>query len=157
LQYSREPFSLPANVLIIGTMNTADRSIALVDLALRRRFYFMPFFPDTSPVEGLLSRWLAANAPEFAWLADVVDRANLKLGDRHAAIGPSHFMRTGLSDEWISLIWEHAVMPTLAEHFFGDESALEAYTLENLRSTPEQPHAAALDSGEDTDATPGAE
>ena len=105
----------------------------------------------------MLSRWLAANAPEFAWLAEVVDRANRQLADRHAAIGPSHFMRPDLSDEWISLIWEHAVMPTLAEHFFGDETALEAYTLESLRSTPENPQPTALDTGEETDASAGVE
>jgi 5-methylcytosine-specific restriction enzyme B len=53
LQYSDEPFSLPENLWIICTMNTADRSIALVDAALRSSFYFAPFFPDEPPGHGL--------------------------------------------------------------------------------------------------------
>ncbi len=102
LQYASaedDAFSLPENLYIIGTMNTADRSIALVDLALRRRFHFVEFHPDKAPVEGLLGRWLERNAPEMAWVADVMRRANGKLNDRQAAIGPSYFMKEDLDEE----------------------------------------------------------
>ena len=136
LQYSDEPFSLPGNLYIIGTMNTADRSIALVDLALRRRFYFVDFHPDEEPIKGLLRRWLKANASEeMAWVAEVVDRANDHLrDDRHAAIGPSYFMKEGgLSEADVPRIWKHSVLPYIEERLFGNTERLEAFDLDALR------------------------
>ena len=133
LLYSQQPFTLPKNLLIISTMNTADRSIALLDAALRRRFYFVPFFPDERPIEGLLRRWLQKNAPDLLWVADVVDLANRKLGDRHIAIGPSYFMDKDLTEEWVSLVWKHSIVPYLAEHFFGQEDRLGEFELSKLR------------------------
>ncbi len=93
LQYSDKLFSLPDNLYIIGTMNTADRSIALVDLALRRRFYFVEFHPDKDPIKGVLREWLDKKGLDgMVWVADVVDKVNELLSDdRHAAIGPSYF------------------------------------------------------------------
>ena len=134
LQYSSDEFSLPKNLWIIGTMNTADRSIALIDAALRRRFYFMPFFPDRPPIEGLLRRWLAKNKPDMLWVADVVDRANALLGDRHGAIGPSYFMKDDLDEQWVERIWKHAITPYLEEQFFGEEERLEEFSLKRLRA-----------------------
>ncbi len=133
LQYSGEPFRLPPNLWIVGTMNTADRSIAIVDLALRRRFYFVPFFPDEPPVEGLLRRWLERHHPWLMWVADAVDRANRRLEDRHTAIGPSYFLRPDLTAEWVDLIWEHAVLPYIAEQFPDDPAALQDFALARLR------------------------
>jgi 5-methylcytosine-specific restriction enzyme B len=66
LQYSAQPFELPKNLWIIGTMNTADRSIALVDAALRRRFYFQPFFPDRPPVGGCCDAGSRASILDWA-------------------------------------------------------------------------------------------
>jgi MoxR-like ATPase len=133
LPYSGDAFTLPPNLWLIGTMNTADRSIALVDLALRRRFYFVPFFPDEPPVEGLLRRWLERHHPALLWLSEVVDRANRRLKDRDTAIGPSYFLRDDLDEEWIGLIWQHAVLPYVAEQFPGEPEALADFDLGRLR------------------------
>jgi hypothetical protein len=132
LQYSDMPFTMPKNLWIIGTMNTADRSIALIDAALRRRFYFVPFFPDEPPVQGLLRRWLGRHRPDMLWVADRVDQANVLLGDQHAAIGPSHFMKHNLDDEWLRVIWQHSILPYVAEHFFGQEDRLAEFELDAL-------------------------
>ena len=136
LQYASaedEKFSLPKNLYIIGTMNTADRSIALVDLALRRRFHFVEFHPDKPPVEGLLGRWLERHAPDMKSVEDVVRRANEKLHDRQAAIGPSYFMREGLDEDKVRLIWEHNVVPYIEEHLYGETDRLDEFKLDRLR------------------------
>ena len=135
LQYSDQPFSLPGNLYIIGTMNTADRSIALVDLALLRRFYFVEFHSDKSPVNELLRKYLTENAPGMEWVADVVDRANAQLqDDRNAAIGPSYFMKPDLDDDAVKRIWEYNVLPYIEERLFGyDSNQLEDFALEKLR------------------------
>jgi MoxR-like ATPase len=133
LQYSEEEFRLPENLWIIGTMNTADRSIALIDAALRRRFYFVEFFPDAWPVKGLLRRWLEKVDTDMNWVADLVDRANAELANRHMAIGPSHFLKTGLTPELIELIWKHAIIPHIEEHFFGEPDRVKEFSLDRLR------------------------
>ena len=136
LQYSEEPFSLPSNLYIIGTMNTADRSIALVDLALRRRFYFVEFHPDDEPVKDVLRTWLNANVDGMEWVADVVDRANEKLrNDRHAAIGPSYFMKPALDETAVKRIWKHSVLPYIEERLFGNEDRIAEFNLDVLRGT----------------------
>ena len=134
LQYSEDPFSLPENLHIIGTMNTADRSIALVDLALRRRFYFVEFHPDRPPIRGLLRRYLGDKSPDMEWVADLIDRAKDELkDDRHAAIGPSYFLKENLDEEDVKRAWEHSVLPYIEERLFGfDSSRLDDFALEKL-------------------------
>lgn len=133
LQYSDDTFKLPGNLFIIGTMNTADRSIALFDAALRRRFHFHKFFPHLPPVQGLLERWLEKNHPDMKWVAEIVDRANGRLGDRDLAIGPSHFMKENLNDELVERIWDRSVIPYLEDYFFDNPERVADFSLEKLR------------------------
>ena len=135
LQYSSDRFSLPENLWFIGTMNTTDRSIALVDAALRRRFYFFGFFPDEPPVRGLLSRWLEVNQPDAVWVAGLVELANRKLEDRHLGIGPSYFLNKSqpLSEDRVRFIWEQAVIPYIEDQCFGDENRLKEFVYDRLR------------------------
>ena len=158
LQYSNVPFQLPKNLCFIGTMNTADSSIALVDAALRRRFYFFGLYPDEPPVEGLLSRWLARENIDAPWVADLVDAANRKLNDRHLGIGPSHFMKNDppLDAARVRFIWEQAVIPYIEEQCFGNEARLKEFGYDQLVS--ELGNSALVDNGADDQpegATPG--
>jgi 5-methylcytosine-specific restriction protein B len=133
-----EPFSLPTNLWIIGTMNTADRSIALVDAALRRRFQFVPFVLDEradNPIAGLLRRWLRANS-EPEWVADLVDQVNqelvMSLGMGDLALGPSYFMVQGLSDARLRRIWRYRIEPLIEDIFFGEPEKSEPFRFDNI-------------------------
>lgn len=122
---SAEPFSLPKNIYVIGTMNTADRSIALVDAALRRRFAFLPLHPSAEPTRGVLRRWLAAKGYN-TWLADLHDELNARIADNDFKVGPSYFMRerviSDVTDKALELMWRTDILPLLEEHHFGDRS-----------------------------------
>ena len=128
-----EGFSLPSNLWFVCTMNTADRSIALMDAALRRRFYFAPFFPNEPPIKGLLRRWLAHHGQDTL-AADLVDEANKEL-DRDSGIGPSHFMVEAqrLDENRVRRIWNRAVIPYVEEQCFGDADKLAKFKFERLK------------------------
>jgi 5-methylcytosine-specific restriction protein B len=133
-----EPFSLPANLWLIGTMNTADRSIALVDAALRRRFQFVPFALDEradNPIAGLLRRWLRANS-EPEWIADLVDQVNQQLitalGMGDLALGPSYFMVQDLDEARLRRIWRYRIEPLIEDIFFGEPERAEPFRFENV-------------------------
>lgn len=140
LLYSREEFRLPSNLRIIGTMNTADRSIALLDAALRRRFYFVAFRPDRLPVSQVLDTYLTREHPTLMWVSAAVRRANALL-DPSAAIGPSHFMRRDLDEGVVQRVWEHSVLPTLEDHLYGQEHRLADFDLDRLRAEVDEPGA----------------
>jgi len=133
-----EPFELPPNLWFIGTMNTADRSIALVDAALRRRFHFVPFFPDDGAMAGLLGRWLDRHVPAMAWVARLVDEVNAELvaelGGPHLQIGPSHFMKPGLDEAMLRRVWKYNVYPYIEDQLFGEPAKSARFTLAQVRA-----------------------
>lgn len=136
LLYSAEEteFTLPPNVFFIGTMNTADRSIALVDAAMRRRFAFVQLHPAEPPIRGLLERWLAAEG-----LSDepvrLLNELNRRIDDPDFAIGPSYFMRPDVHREGgLAHMWRSDILPLLEEHHYGDAvEVAERYDLERMR------------------------
>jgi len=138
-QYSPDTsFRLPRNLFIIGTMNTADRSIAMVDAAIRRRFSFIELHPDEAPVSGLLRRQLesAGKPTEAAELLDALN-AEIDEADRDLRIGPSYLMRPEAeTDEGLQKIWQLDLLPLLDEHYYGRltrSEVRERFGLEALR------------------------
>ncbi len=122
LQYSpNEPFTLPDNLYIIGTMNTADRSISMMDAAIRRRFSFIELHPKTEPVKGSLLRFLQARDLDTtpALLLDALNDA-IDEWDRDLMIGPSYFMKKAAqTPKGLQRIWKYELMPLLEEHYHG--------------------------------------
>lgn len=140
LQYSpTEPFSLPDNLYIIGTMNTADRSIAMMDAAIRRRFSFIELHPKTEPVKGSLLRFLQARGLDTtpALLLDELNNA-IDEWDRDLMIGPSYFMKKAAqTPTGLRRIWKYELMPLLEEHYHGQLNRAqleERFGLEQLLS-----------------------
>lgn len=134
LTYSGDDFALPPNLFVIGTMNTADRSIALVDAAMRRRFAFVELSPRTEPTAGLLVRWLEREGrdPEPARLLDAL---NSRIDDADFAIGPSYLMKPGVyRDGGLDRTWRTKILPLLEEHHYGEGLDIAArYGLDALR------------------------
>jgi MoxR-like ATPase len=107
---------IPANVRIIGTMNTADRSIALVDHALRRRFSFIRLFPDFE----LLKRFHEARNSDVTALVSLLESVNRRINDPNYTIGVSFFMRDDLGAH-LEAIWRGEIEPYLEEIFFDKQ------------------------------------
>lgn len=114
-----ESFTLPKNLYLIGTMNTADRSIALVDSAMRRRFAFVPLDPAVEPTKSMLGKWLKDEKLDVT-AARLLELLNEQIDDPDFLVGPSYFMKsTDQSKEKLARMWRTTIVPLLEEHYFG--------------------------------------
>jgi 5-methylcytosine-specific restriction protein B len=141
-------FSIPDNVYIIGTMNTADRSLAQLDYALRRRFYFYPLSPVNRGSAPVLESWLT----EQQYPADVRhlvlklflrlnERLRKELGDDYL-VGHSYLMRSSVeTDAGRRAIWRHSILPLLREYFYNRQSKaiLDSFTIDALLASNTEP------------------
>lgn len=134
LPYSGDEFSVPSNVYILGTMNTADRSIALMDTALRRRFQFVEMMPDSDVL-----RKINADKVEDLDVAAMLDKINERieyLYDREHTIGHAFF--TDLKDDAtlvkLQSIFEKSVIPLLQEYFYEDYQKIQLVLGDNAKS-----------------------
>ena len=126
---STEPFSIPENVYIIGTMNTADRSIALVDHALRRRFAFIPLHPNFDVLRSYHRRMKTGFDPEP--LIEELRRVNEGINDPHYELGISYFLQRTSADE-LESIWRMEIEPYLEEYFFDQPQKMKAFRWERI-------------------------
>ena len=138
LLYSNEWFTVPQNVRIIGMMNTADRSLALMDYALRRRFAFFDFAPAFSS-EGFKNYLAEKNSQKLEGLITAVESLNNtissdeSLGDGFR-IGHSYFCTDGeITDEWLKSVVEYEVIPLIKEYWFDEPTKVRDWSA-TLRS-----------------------
>ena len=138
LLYSNEWFTVPQNVRIIGMMNTADRSLALMDYALRRRFAFFDFAPAFSS-EGFKNYLAEKNSQKLESLITAVESLNNtissdeSLGDGFR-IGHSYFCTDGeITDEWLKSVVEYEVIPLIKEYWFDEPTKVRDWSA-TLRS-----------------------
>jgi MoxR-like ATPase len=128
LAYGGE-FAIPDNVYLIGTMNTADRSIALVDHAFRRRFSFIFLAPDFA----VLRRYLNQYELPADQLIRVLTRINEAINDPHYEVGISFFLNDGARlKETLQDVWHGEIEPYLEEYFYDKPENVEPFRWEHL-------------------------
>ncbi len=118
LPYSGRKFGVPKNLYLIGTMNTADRSIALMDTALRRRFEFVEMMPDLEILQGVEVAGI-----DIYRLLEVINKRVEYLYDRDHTIGHAYFMELKKDNSDIntlSNIFKNKIIPLLQEYFYDD-------------------------------------
>ena len=116
LPYSQETFTVPDNLYIIGTMNTADRSLALMDTALRRRFDFIEMMPDPTKVD------FKVDGIDIKDMLETINNRIEALYDREHTIGHAFFMtlKDDSTIEKLAYIFKNNILPLLEEYFFED-------------------------------------
>jgi 5-methylcytosine-specific restriction protein B len=134
LPYSKERFSVPSNVHLIGTMNTADRSLAGLDVALRRRFEFVEMLPDLDALAGVV----VEGVPVDVLLSTMNRRIEVLLG-RDYMLGHAYFMGLKAAPTLASLagVFRRQVLPLLQEYFFADWQKI-AMVLNDHRGKPDE-------------------
>lgn len=132
LPYSGLPFSVPSNVYIIGTMNTADRSIALLDTALRRRFSFVEMMPDTEVLKDIkievpempdtVDKKAGKSTIDIQKLLEIINQRIEVLYDREHTIGHAYFcgLKKTATMDGLKNVFKKSVLPLLQEYFFDD-------------------------------------
>ncbi|MFJ5748223.1 AAA family ATPase [Peribacillus frigoritolerans] len=113
LPYSKEKFTLPPNLFIIGTMNTADRSIALLDTALRRRYVFEEMMPNADLLESI------GEEIDLTIMLSIMNKRIEVLYDRDHTIGHAYFINATTDEEVIS-IFQTKIIPLLQDYFYDD-------------------------------------
>lgn len=133
LPYSGEFFSVPSNVYILGTMNTADRSIALMDTALRRRFQFVEMMPNTDILKNV-----TVDGVEIAPILEKINERITFLYDREHTIGHAFFIKLIDSPDINTLgsIFEKSIIPLLQEYFYEDYQKIQLILGDNEKSDP---------------------
>ena len=121
---SNEPFGIPENVRIIGTMNTADRSIALVDHALRRRFAFIEIRPNYDVLRQYHKK--KKSGFQVDGLIETLKRLNNAIANKHYEIGISYFLTENLAEE-LEDIWQMEIEPYLEEYFYDQLDKVDEF------------------------------
>jgi hypothetical protein len=132
LPYSKKSFGVPKNLYILGTMNTADKSIALLDSALRRRFSFTEMLPKSSVIKDKIS----IAGIEVANLFETINSRIEFLIDKDHTIGHSYFLKIkdNQTIEALALIFKNEIIPLLNEYFYGDFEKIQLVLGDNRKS-----------------------
>ena len=133
LPYSKESFSVPSNLYIIGTMNTADKSLAQVDIALRRRFEFTEMMPKDELLSDVFVKGI-----DIAKLLKTINQRIELLYDREHTVGHSFFLplKNEPSIERLGRIFELEILPLLEEYFFEDWERVGQVLGDHLKTEP---------------------
>ncbi len=132
LAYSGLPFSVPENVYLIGMMNTADRSLAMIDYALRRRFSFVDMEPGFNS-DGFKKYQKECNSETFDSVITQIAELNRTIAadkslGKGFCIGHSYFCGNNNNDNWLSSVIDYEIIPMLNEYWFDDSQKIQHWT-----------------------------